>query len=86
VKYTIKPHAVIGARILRVEPIYDFGAMVPPDKGLMLRMEDGSKEKWAADQSGIVPQIDDFLVRDSELHFTVVVPAVKFATFFAEEK
>lgn len=84
-QYTIKSHAVTGARIARTEPIYDHGAMVAPDKGLMLRMEDGSTEKWVADKSGIVPRIDDFLVRDSELHFTVVVPAARFKELFAEE-
>jgi hypothetical protein len=86
--YTIKPHEVRAEKIMRTEPIYNGGAMVAPNAGLMLIMSDGSKEKWAADKSGIAPQIGDFLVRDSELYFTVVVPAARFNELFAvaEEK
>jgi hypothetical protein len=82
--YTVKPHAVTGARITRTEPIYDQGAMVAPDRGLMLVMDDGSSEKWVADRFGVVPQIGDFLVCDPELHCTVVVPAARFSELFAE--
>jgi hypothetical protein len=82
--YRVKSHVVTGARILRTEPIYDHGAMVAPDKGLMLRLADGTVEKWVADKSGVIPQIDDFLVRDPELHCTVVVPVEKFNELFGE--
>ncbi len=83
-KCTIKSHEVTASRIERTEPIFSHGAMVAPDKGLVLVMVDGSQEKWAADKSGIVPTIGDFLVRDPELHFTVVVPAARFRELFAE--
>lgn len=83
-QYTVKSHAVTAARILRTEPIYDHGAMVAPDRGLMLRLEDESVEKWIADKSGVMPQIGDVLVRDFELHCTVVVPAAQFQELFTE--
>jgi hypothetical protein len=84
--YTVKPHAVTGARILRTEPIYNGGAMVAPDAGLMLVMEDRSKERWVADKFGAVPHVGDFLVRDPELHCTLVVPAARFSELFAEKE
>jgi hypothetical protein len=84
VKYTVKSHEVQAAKITKTEPIFDHGAMVAPDRGLILVLDDGSREKWVADKSGVVPQIGDFVITDPELHIRVVVPAARFAVMFQE--
>jgi hypothetical protein len=82
--YQMRTHSVTAQRIERVAPLIVGGdKMFAPDKGIVLRLDDGSKLTWMIDTGSPAPQVGDWLVRDADLAATVVVSAAKFAALFA---
>ena len=82
-QYRTVPHLVTTQRIDAVLPlVIGGGRMLAPDAGVILRLDDGAKIKWLAEENTPTPQVGDFFVNDAELATTFVVPAKKFETLF----
>ena len=85
--YHIKSHAVEVSRVTGLQPLMGRNnQLTSPDVGLILVLEDSTKQKWLCEKDGVIPAAGDWFVTDSELHVTYVVSAVKFSTLFDESK
>ena len=82
--YLAKPREVSAAQVIRVEPLMGRNtALLSPDAGLVLVLDDGTKHRWLA-ESGAIPAADDYLVRDAELHHDFVVSQKQFRELFTD--
>ncbi len=85
--YTVKSHPVEVARITGLQPLVGPNtAVLSPDFGLLLILENGQKHKWLSEKNAPIPAAGDWFVKDAELNTVYVVSAVKFSTLFDESK
>ena len=85
--YKIKSHPVEVSRVTGVQPLMGRNTeLVSPDVGLILVLEDSTKQKWLCETGGVVPTAGDFFVTDKDLHLAYIVPAVKFKELFRKSK
>ena len=85
--YQIKAHEVSVSKIVKLEPLQGRNdQLTSPDVGLILVLEDSTKQKWLCEKDGVIPAAGDWFVTDKALGVTFVVPAAKFSTLFKRSK
>ena len=81
--YQIKAHEVAVSKIVKLEPLQGRNdQLTSPDVGLLLVLEDSTKQKWLCEKDGASPAAGDFFVTDKELGVTYIVPVAKFKKLF----
>jgi hypothetical protein len=85
-KYIVVPREVDALKIQNVQPLENRGQLVSVKSGIVLILEDGSTFTVTPDMDVFtldsLPSAGDFLVHDSAVGFSYIVPAAKFASVF----
>jgi len=82
--YILKSRAIEAKRIISVNPLTIRGSMVGPNEGLLLALDGGSNQRWVGSNHESMPLVGDFVVSDTDLGSTYVVPQNKFSVLFEE--
>lgn len=85
-RYRVNSHEVEAFKIANVLPLVMNSAMLSPDAGIVLVLENETRHKWLSEKDGAMPSVGDFFVRDSALNVTYIVDATKFTKLFRGPK
>ena len=85
--HTVQAHPVEAKKITGIQPLMGRNdQLTSPDVGLILVLEDSTKQKWLCEKDGVIPAAGDFFVTDKALGVSFIVPAQKFGELFVESK
>lgn len=85
-RYRMNSHEVEVHKVVNIQPLLGRGgsSLMSPDQGLALILDDGQKINWLAESKQPAPSAGDFLIEDSALGTSILIPAAKFNELFSE--
>lgn len=87
-KYSVLPREIVASKITNVQPLEKHGQLVSVENGIVLHLQNGSTFTVTPEMDVFtldsLPSAGDFLIQDSALGFSYIVPAEKFSKLFHE--
>jgi hypothetical protein len=79
-KVQMKAHGVAVARICAIDMLQVKGRICNPNEGVILVLDDGTRQTWLVEAGMDVPEIGQFLIVDNKISY--IVDSAKFSAMF----